>query len=156
MKYKVIFLSLAVLIALSVAPIFASSVHAANPGGEIWTGGFWGPIIPCSGTECTICHFIELVQNLAYFGISLVIYALTPILVAVGGIMIMFSMGSTTKLEQGKKILTGALVGLAIALGSFIILGTFFTILGATFGDGNSRWASISCPLNQSIPIEIR
>lgn len=113
---------------------------------------YWGtnpPLLPCgpgTGHDCTsICEIFVLVQRLIYFGITLVFFAIAPVLFAWGGIMILIASGSPQRLATGKKILTGTVVGVSIALGSYLIVTTFFWIIGLAVGSPLSNWSSIVC-----------
>ena len=113
---------------------------------------YWGtnpPLLPCGTPDqdgCkSICELFVLFQRLVYFGITVVFFAIAPVLLAWGGIMILIAAGSPEKLSSGKKILTGTIVGISLALGSFLIVNTFFWIIGIAVGSPLSNWSSISC-----------
>lgn len=78
------------------------------------------PICACCG-DCTLENFLELGINLAnqilkYLGIV----ALAAFIL--GGLVWLTSAGSKEKVEKGKKIIVGALIGLVIVLFSFVIV----------------------------------
>ncbi len=113
---------------------------------------YWGtnpPLLPCgpgTGHDCTsICELFVLFQRLIYFGITLVFFAIAPVLFLWGGVMLLVSAGSPQKISSGKKILTGTVVGISIALGSYLIVTTFFWIIGLAVGSPLSSWSSIAC-----------
>ncbi len=115
---------------------------------------YWGtspPLLPCGpgvGHDCTsICEIFVLVQRLIYFGITLVFFAIAPILFLYGGVTLLISAGSPEKISSGKKILTGTIYGVALALGSFLIVNTFFWIIGLAVGSPLSNWSSIACKM---------
>lgn len=141
-----IYLSLAIfaLIAFS-SPTLVYGEQA--PGFPYW--GTSPPLLPC-GTpgepDCSsICQIFILFQRLIYFGITLVFFAIAPVFFLYGGIMLLISAGSPEKISSGRKILTGTIWGIGLALGSFIIVNTFFWAMGIVFDGGQSSWFNIVC-----------
>lgn len=121
-------------------------VSAAGP--SIWPTGYWGPILTCRGTECNFCEMIKTFQNLTYVFLSIGIFAVAPVLIVYGGIRIMTAGASPEGLSAGKRILTGTVVGIALALGAFLIVQTILKTL-ADVNPGVKAavpWPDISCP----------
>lgn len=84
-----------------------------------------------TGKVCTsLCDIIHTIVNFAYFGMTIAVLLIAPILFAWGGIMMMLSAGEPGKMSQGKKIMTGTLIGILIVLGAFLIVYTFITVFG--------------------------
>lgn len=133
-------LSLAIL---SLLPA-VSSAHAPN----ILTGGYWGPFVTCTApitlplppagtpqgtTACkSLCDLIHTLIHVIAFGMSLTLYAAAPILFAWGGILILISSGNPGKISEGKKVLTGTLIGVLIILSAYLIVKTLIDTLGIT------------------------
>jgi hypothetical protein len=133
---------------------------------SLWPTGFWGPIVWCTGDylsgtgnnqingpggqppACSnLCDLVGTFINIIYLAMSIAIFIIAPISVAVGGIMIMFSGANPGLLEQGKKVLTGAVIGLAIVLCSYLIVNTVlwaFNITAIGGFNGNASACSIS------------
>ncbi|MEK7193191.1 MAG: pilin [Patescibacteria group bacterium] len=127
---------------------------------------YWGtnpPILPCGysgGPPCTdLCQMVQLGQNVVFFGMTLVVFALAPIFIAWGGIELMIGAsslvdiggGSKEKVSHGKKTIKSAIVGLVLALGAFVIVNTFITFLGISIG-GAGGWASFQCTVLELPP----
>ncbi len=112
---------------------------------------YWGtnpPLLPCTGADCvSICQMVELGQNVIWLGMSIVVFAIAPILIAWGGILVLTAGGAEERMKTGKKVITSALIGMALALGAFMIVNTFFVLMGITFDNPNQKidWANISC-----------
>lgn len=112
---------------------------------------YWGtnpPLLPCTGADCvSICQMVKLGQNVIWLGMSIAVFAIAPILIAWGGILVLTAGGAEERMKQGKKVVTSALIGMALALGAFLIVNTFFFLLGITFDNPNQiiDWANISC-----------
>ena len=114
---------------------------------SLWPTGYWGAggLVSCTGnyltgagatagaTPCTsLCDLINTFINIVYFLMSIAIFIITPILFVWGGIMIMISSGDPGRLETGKKILTGTIIGLAIVLCAYLLISTVLKVLGVT------------------------
>jgi hypothetical protein len=56
-----------------------------------------------------------------------------------GGVMFLISAGSREKVEQAKKIIIGAVIGIIIVFASYIIIGFIFSGLGIT---DTTLWAT--------------
>lgn len=114
---------------------------------SIWPLGYWGPLVACGGDTCTsLCDLIELGQRLTAFGISLVVFAIGPIMLVYGGMKLLMSGGSEERIKSGRKTVTDAVIGIAVALGTWLILTTFLWGLGiATGGNAGVQWPNIEC-----------
>ncbi len=91
-------------------------------------------LVPCGGEgqdPCTWCHLMQLVKNVINF-LMYIVFPLAAIMIVVGGIMIMTAGGSTERVAKGKEIVTAAVVGLLIALLSWLIIDTIIKILAGT------------------------
>lgn len=143
---KTILVMAVVFVAFSYAvPAFAYGPDAAT----LFTGGFWGPILSCTGNyisgdkPCTsICDILNTLKNIIYLAMSVAIYIITPIMVGWGGVMLLISGGSPEKVASGRKIVTGTVVGVAIMLGAYLIIATFFNLIGAKNKDS---WFNVQC-----------
>ncbi len=139
--------------------LFPSFVFAAAP--SVFPTGFWGPLVSCTGNgggglpSCaSMCDLIQTFENVIYFGISVAIFIIAPILFAWGGIMYMISRGKPEGTGAAKKILTGALIGVLIVLGGWLIVNTFVGVLGISgiggFGSGGTCTLQVSAPSSGS------
>lgn len=134
---------------LLLAPILASA--ASFP--------YWGPLASCTGTNCrSLCDLLVTAQNVIYFLMTLAVLALAPIMIVIGGIMMLVSAGSEGGISKGRKMVTGAVIGIAIALGAFIIINTFLWAIANTaelaksgLTIGTSGW-TIQCTAPSPVP----
>lgn len=107
------------------------------------------PIITCGGTDCNLCELINTSQNVISFAMTLLIAVFAPIMLVYGGVMIMISRGSPEAFEKGKKAFTGAIIGIVIGLGAFLIINEFVNLLGINLGHGTQKsWYEFDCPTN--------
>lgn len=125
-------------------------------GGMVPTGAHAGlafptNIIPCGGSgepSCNLCHLLALIKNVGDFGVALTVLVLGPLAIVVGGFLILTAASSEKRLEQGKKAISAAVIGMVIALASFLILRTFFWVVNvATSTLASSGAITITCQL---------
>ena len=83
-------------------------------------------LVPCEGVNCTEQDFYDLIVNVIEFAIQYLAFPLVVLFFLWGGFLFVTSGGSTTRIEQGKKAITGAVIGLVIVLSSVVIIHTFF------------------------------
>ncbi len=75
----------------------------------------------CSGSGCTLNTFVELGVNVANYILGIV-GALTLLMFIYGGFMWILSGGSSDKVQKGKDIIIGSVVGLVIVFSSYLII----------------------------------
>jgi len=95
-------------------------------------------LVPC-GTErdaqgtitnpCTWPKLMQLFKNIIDFIIYNIMFPLSAVMIVVGGIFIMTAGGSTSRVSTGREIITAAVVGLIIALLSWLIIDTIIKIV---------------------------
>jgi len=101
-------------------------------------------LVPCGpgpGRECTWCDFGVLIKNIIDFMIYLV-FPLAAVMIVVGGIMIMTAGGSTERVANGRGIITAAIIGILIALLSWLIVDTIIKLLT---GGRMGPWNKLTC-----------
>jgi hypothetical protein len=132
-----------------------------------------GPLVVCTGVPTSgtasgqsysfsacqnVCDLIAQIANVIYFAIAVVIWIITPILVAVGGIMIMLGGANPGLIETGKKTITGAVWGIVIVLAAYLIVATFVGFLKIQgiggFGTSSCQLASGSITTPTTTPTQ--
>jgi len=91
-------------------------------------------LVPCSGLDCTFCQLGELFQNIINFLIYL-IFPLAAIMIVVGGLFMMTAAGSSSRFQQGKQIATAAVIGVLIALLSWLVIDTIIKEIALGWGN---------------------
>ena len=110
---------------------------------------YWGPLTSCTGINCNICHLFSTGQMIIYFIATLALFVVGPIMVTIGGIMMLVSGGSEERFSSGRKMATGAVIGILIALGAFLIVNTLLLAIAQNFGGGLSGSGfTIQCTAN--------
>jgi hypothetical protein len=94
-------------------------------------------LISCTGngangtnTCSSLGDLVDTAINIIYFGITIALLVIMPIMFAWGGLMYMFSRGKPEGISKATGILTGALIGLLIVLCAWLIINTFANVLG--------------------------
>lgn len=81
--------------------------------------------------RCNFEAFLQLIANVVDAIIKL-IFIIAPILIVFGGIVILTSGGSTERISKGKDIIKGAVIGIVVALASYLIISTVVRIITST------------------------
>jgi uncharacterized protein YsxB (DUF464 family) len=75
-----------------------------------------------------------------------IVFPLAAVMIVVGGIMIMTAGGSTERVAKGREIVTAAVVGLLIALLSWLIIDTIIGIIAVGWDNLKiGPWNKLSC-----------
>ncbi len=113
-------------------------------------------IVPCGHDKmCTLCDLILGIKNLFDYGVK-IIAAIALLCVFLAGAMYMVSSGNENMLSSAKAFLRASLIGLAVVLGSWVIVNTIITVIMPTKSDlgiGKTSWSNfgdINCSSSSS------
>jgi hypothetical protein len=125
MKKQISKLILSIIGVTVIALFVMPSVGSALTVPPVFPTGYWASdgLVP---SDHSFCGLIQAVVNIIYFAITILFFLLIPIYIMYGGFLMLTSMGSTEKVGEGKKAMTGAVIGAAIGLGAYLIINTFF------------------------------
>lgn len=132
-------------LALLVLPLAGRAAEIKEP--SVFPTGYWGPLI---APDRDICGLVQTILNVIYFAVSVLFFLLIPVYVMYGGFLMLTSMGSTEKVGEGKKAITGAIVGAAIGLLAFAIVDL---AVGFVVEKSNYQWTTFSCAKIKGIEI---
>jgi hypothetical protein len=76
---------------------------------------------PSASGSCGIENLLKLIKAVI-IKILFLLFIAAPIMIAFGGIMIMTAAGSESRVGTGKTIIKAAVIGIAIGLGSYLII----------------------------------
>jgi len=84
---------------------------------------FFGPIVPaeCQSCPCGFAGVLEIMRHLMNFAVTLGVIVLT-IMIAWGGLMYILSVANPENRRQANATITGALIGIALVLSSWLII----------------------------------
>ncbi len=75
-----------------------------------------------------------------------IIFPLSAVMIVVGGIMVMTAGGSTSRVAKGREMVTAAIIGLLIALLSWLIIDTIIKIIAQGWNSLQiGPWNKLSC-----------
>jgi hypothetical protein len=162
-KHIISFLFLSLLLFIMIFPIIQVQAQEIVPDGpgtikKIINGEKVEESIASKKEEGAykLSDFTVLMVNVATWilGIS---GSLALLAFIVGGLIFLTSAGNKEKVEQAKKILSGAVIGLAIVFFSYVvinfILSTVFPNYQTQFGDWNQAPISATPPPHQLVQI---
>ncbi|MFA5098849.1 MAG: hypothetical protein WC461_01365 [Candidatus Paceibacterota bacterium] len=121
-----------IFLPVSFFALFAARVNAAG-------------LVPCGGTgeaACNWCYFGDLALRIINFMMYL-IFPLAAVMIVIGGIFIITSGGSSDRFSRGKEMITAAVIGILIALLSWIILDTIISTLATGFKGIVGPWNNL-------------
>jgi len=91
-------------------------------------------IVPCgtsaNTTPCQTCHLFELGHNIIDFLMWNIAGPLAGLMFIIGGFFIATAGDSPTRRQQGLKIFSSTMWGLAIVFFSYILINTIITVMG--------------------------
>jgi hypothetical protein len=138
---KRFFINILLAVLMVASPYIAFAAHNPISSNVFSPTILQGPLLICTGvptngavaSQCNnLCDLVAQIANVIYFAIAVVIWIITPILVAFGGIMIMIGGASSEMIGRGKKTITGAVWGIVIVLCAYLIVYTFVKAIGIT------------------------
>src|SRR3989344_4550274 len=91
-------------------------------------------LVPCgygSLPACTPCHLFVLADFIVSFIFEMLALPILVVALLAGGVIWATAAGSTEKITQGRKIITGSIIGIFIAFGGWLIVDTIIVTLGA-------------------------
>ncbi len=105
-------------------------------------------LVPCgtsTTSACTWCHLMQLIKNIIDLLMSIV-FPLAAVMIVIGGITIATAGGSTERVARGRQIVTAAVIGILIALLSWLIIDTIIKVVASNWGSLKiGPWNKLSC-----------
>jgi len=165
---KTKFLCLIIFLAILFFPLVSlAGSYQADGYTVIYEG-----LVPCGkevdidGTPtdmpCQFCHFFVMIDGILDFIITTIVPIIAVLMILIAGIMFIFAYlggievlpgggkGGPKLLSQAKKTLNSVVTGLIIIFAAWIIVNTFFLVIGVAetdFGTGIKNWFQINCPI---------
>ncbi|MDP2856271.1 MAG: pilin [bacterium] len=82
-----------------------------------------------SAGSCDFCDIGRVITNIFNFLRNDIAFPLAVLMVIYGGVVMIFSAGSSSRVASGRKILMSAVIGFAIVFGASLIINTALTVL---------------------------
>ncbi len=104
-------------------------------------------LVPCQGTDCTMCHFADLANNIIkfLFGLAVMVFV---VMMVVAGFGLVTSGGNPAALSDAKSKLVNAIIGLLIMFSAWLLIDTIMRALlpgGQGEISGWGPWSQIEC-----------
>jgi len=122
-----------------ILPIIVLSLLVASP--------VSADLVTCDLTgdnACTLCKFFEMIHAIFSFVFDQLLPITAVLMVVIGGVIYITSVGRPEKLQEAKKLFTAVFIGLIIIYGAWVIVNLFLTTLGVTVWQG-MQWNVIIC-----------
>jgi len=105
-------------------------------------------LVPCgSENPCQLCDIFVLFDNVVKFVLTHLVPPAAVIMLVIGGIMFFTAMGDPNKVNQAKDIIQWTIIGLFIIYGAWVIVNTFFLLIGVAKWTGlKGGWFEYPCP----------
>lgn len=150
-KKSLLFLLVLFILLLGIAEFrTATLVRAASPTDSTFSffdpAACTGPVTPNTPgnqRQCTLCDLLKVVENVINFALILLV-PIGVMAIIYGGFVYMTSGGEAGRVQQGRKIVTSAIVGIAITLAAWLIIDTVMKYLV----DSSAKlkpWQTIDC-----------
>ena len=108
--------------------------------------GCEGPIVPCSGANCRLCHIFVLLNNVLAFILTCLVPIAATIMLVWGGFYFLGSGAKPDDISRAKGIVTAVVIGLVIIFVAWVFLNTFLTSIGVAEWTGlEEGWWNIRC-----------
>lgn len=123
------------------------------PFSQVMAGGSGCPtegLVPCGteGCPCELCDFFVMFERIVNFILFEIVPVLAVLMIAIGGFMLLFahSGGGSEMVSRAKKLFTSVAIGLLLIYGAWVIVNTFFGIIGVASWTGlKNGWWKIKC-----------
>lgn len=107
---------------------------------------------------CTLCHLFVGIDNIIRWGLKIVAF-ISTIIIVIAGIMYIVSTGNESMMQAAKKALMYALAGVAIMLLGWVIVHFVIGMVVGNMngnvniqGGGTTYWGAFSCTGNTTTP----
>lgn len=103
-------------------------------------------LVPCSGTECSACHFAQL-GNTIFKWLVGVLFVVFAVVAAMGGFGLVTSAGNPSAMSDAKAKLVNAVVGILVVFAAWLLVDTILRglLVGGTGQINGKYWYSIEC-----------
>ncbi|MBT9150625.1 MAG: hypothetical protein DDT40_00798 [candidate division WS2 bacterium] len=107
-------------------------------------------LVPCGpGTakeNCELCDFFVLFDNIVKFVLQKLVPPIAALMLVFGGSMFFAAAGDPAKIGKARGLLTSVALGLVIIYGAYLLISSFFLIIGVNEWTGLQNWFEYPCP----------
>jgi len=106
-------------------------------------------LVPCGGSgqeSCKLCDIFTMFDRIVDFVMLTLVPPLAALMLVVGGVMFFTAAGDSGKLTSAKSLLTSVIFGLVIVYGSWLVINSFFLVIGVNEWTGlDQGWFNYPC-----------
>ena len=101
--------------------------------------------------HCQFCHFFVMFDGILDFVFFTLVPPIAVLMVVIGGVMFFAAAGNPGMVTGAKKLLTSVVFGLIIIYGAWLLINSFFSIIGlsefALEKIWPQGWFFVNCPI---------
>ena len=98
---------------------------------------------------CQLCHLFVMVKDITDFVLVYIIFPIASLLLITAGAMFFIYAENPQNVEKAKTWMTSVIIGLTIIFASWIIINSFFLLIGVAGWTGlEGGWFEINCPIS--------
>ncbi len=104
-------------------------------------------LVPCEGLNCTsLCQLGQMIERIINYAIR-ISFVIATIFIIYGGLKILVAGANPGLVASGRKTILNAVIGVAITLGAWLIIGTVlkFLVGGTEILPELGPWNTIQC-----------
>jgi hypothetical protein len=99
---------------------------------------------------CQLCHLFVMFAGVFKYFVFYVVIPIAVLLLVWGGVMFLLRAEDPRRVEEGKKIITATLMGLAIIFSAWLLINVFFLLIGVADWTGLGKgWFEIKCQIHR-------
>ena len=106
-------------------------------------------LVPCGGEgqpSCQLCHVFIMFDRIVDFVMLTLVPPLAALMLVISGVMFFTAAGDPSGLGKARSVLTSVVFGLVIVYGSWLIINSFFLVIGVSQWTGLEKgWFSYPC-----------
>lgn len=129
LKTKKIFFLISFVLLLGVFAPFGFDWKINNSPNFLNQAQAQGGVVSCSGADCELNDFTITAVKIARWILG-VVGGLALLMFIYGGVMLLISGGNQQRVEQGRQILTNAVIGLVVVFLTYMIISLVLSALG--------------------------
>lgn len=99
--------------------------------GQAWADLF--PLVQCgvvANDACSFCDFFDVIGRIVQIIMLRIAPLVATLMLAIGGVMLLFAGADPHVLQTAKGIIKSTVIGLAVILTAFLIVGTILNAVG--------------------------
>lgn len=99
-------------------------------------------LVPCGtiGCPCQLCHLFVMFQRIYQFALMDIVFPLAVLMIVASGAMFYISGNNPGWRTRAISVLRTTVIGLVLIFSAYIVVNTFFTLIGVQEWTGLQTW----------------